>query len=125
VNRERAETRLRLLAEAELRRSTAPPANGTAGQRDVPSLALAAELLCTVGAVDVGAMEALPVLWIRDSSGRWHTTQTNGYYPTKTTGEVILPMAIVPPLAVGTPWADMFAAGQSAEISARLPLHWT
>jgi hypothetical protein len=67
----------------------------------------------------------LPVLWIRDSSGRWHTTQTNGYYPTKTTGEVILPMAIVPPLAAGTPWVDMFAAGQSAEISARLPLHWT
>jgi hypothetical protein len=59
VNRERAETHLRLLAEAELRRSTAPPANGTAGQRDVPSLALAAELLCTVGAVDVGAMDEI------------------------------------------------------------------
>ena len=73
----------------------------------------------------IRAVRPLPVLWIRDSSGRWHTTQTNGYYPTKTTGEVILPMAIVPPLAAGTPWVDMFAAGQSAEISARLPLHWT
>jgi hypothetical protein len=57
----------------------------------------------------IRTVRPLPVLWIRDSSGRWHTTQTNGYYPTKTTGEVILPMAIVPPLAAGTSWVDMFA----------------
>ena len=36
MNRERAETHLRLVAEAELRRATAPPRNGTATPPDMP-----------------------------------------------------------------------------------------
>ena len=42
MNRERAETHLRLLAEAELRHTAALRADGTMSQRHVPSLALAA-----------------------------------------------------------------------------------
>ena len=49
MNRERAETYLRLLAEAELRRATALAADGTPGQRDAPSLALAAQVLIAAG----------------------------------------------------------------------------
>ncbi len=51
MNRERAETRL--LAEAELRRAAAPPGDSGPGQRHVPSLALAANVLSAVGAVDL------------------------------------------------------------------------
>jgi hypothetical protein len=59
VNRERAETHLRLLAEAELRRTTALRADGTMSQRHVPSLALAAQVLSAVGAVDVGTVDEI------------------------------------------------------------------
>jgi hypothetical protein len=66
----------------------------------------------------------LPVLWIRDGSGRWHTTRTNGFSRLGDTGEAVLWLAIVPPLDRGTAWLDVVAAGQSAEVRARLPLHW-
>lgn len=66
----------------------------------------------------------LPALWIRDSSGRWHTTRLNGYSPARDAGEVMLYPAIVPPLDSGTAWIDVLAAGQSAEVRARLPLRW-
>jgi len=33
-------------------------------------------------------------------------------------------LAIAPPLEAGTPWIDLVAAGQSAEVRARLPLSW-
>lgn len=66
----------------------------------------------------------LPVLWIRDSSGRWHTTRTNGFSRLGDTGEAVLWLAIVPPLDRGTAWLDVVAAGQSAEVRARLPLRW-
>jgi hypothetical protein len=66
----------------------------------------------------------LPVLWIRDSSGRWHTTHTNGFSRLADTGEVMLRLAIVPPLDHGTAWIDVVATGQLAEVRARLPLHW-
>ncbi len=66
----------------------------------------------------------LPVLWIRDSSGRWHTTHTNGFSHPEDTGEVVLWLAIVPPLDRGTAWIDLVAAGQSAEVRARLQLRW-
>jgi hypothetical protein len=59
MDRERAETHLRLLAEAELRRATALRADSTMGQRHAPSLALAAEVLSAVGAVDVGTVDEI------------------------------------------------------------------
>jgi hypothetical protein len=64
----------------------------------------------------------LPVLWIQDSSARWHTTQTHGTGRPGGNGEVVLWLDIKPPLERGTTWVDVVAAGQSAEVRARLPL---
>jgi hypothetical protein len=66
----------------------------------------------------------LPALWIRDSGGRWHATRTRGVNPCRDTGEVVLRLAIVPPLDRGTIWIDLAVAGPSAEVRARLPLRW-
>ena len=64
----------------------------------------------------------LPVLWIRDSEGRWHATHTNGVSPCENIGVVVLSMMIVPPLDGGTTWIEIAAAGRSARVRARLPL---
>jgi len=66
----------------------------------------------------------LPALWVRDSSGRWHATRTNGTGPSPNSGEVILWLEIVPPLDSGTLWIDVVATGRSAEVRVRLPLCW-
>ena len=71
------------------------------------------------------AVRPLPALWIRDSSGRWHTTSTNGVSPMwGDPREVMLWLAIMPPLDRGTAWIDVVATGSSAEVRARLPLSW-
>jgi hypothetical protein len=67
----------------------------------------------------------LPALWVRDSSGRWHATDTDGMMPSGTSGEVVLWLRIVPPLDRGTSWIDLVATGRSAEVRVRLPLCWT
>jgi hypothetical protein len=66
----------------------------------------------------------LPTLWVRDSSGRWHATRTNGTGLSGNSGEVILWLEIVPPLDSGTLWIDVVATGRSAEVRVRLPLCW-
>ena len=66
----------------------------------------------------------LQALWVRDSSGRWHATRTQGVGPSPNSREVIVWLAIVPPLDSGTPWIDMVATGRSAEVRIRLPLRW-
>jgi hypothetical protein len=38
--------------------------------------------------------------------------------------DFLLWLRVVPPLDHGTPWIDVVAAGQSAEVRARLPLSW-
>ncbi len=67
----------------------------------------------------------LPVLWIRDSSGRWHATRGNDVCSSGNSGEFILWLEIVPPLDRGTAWIDLVATGRSAEVRVRLPLSWT
>ena len=64
----------------------------------------------------------LPVLWIRDSDGRWHATCADGVMPWGNTGVVMVFLRIVPPLDRGTAWIDIAAAGRSAEVRATLPL---
>ncbi len=64
----------------------------------------------------------LPVLWIRDSDGRWHATHTAGVSPWGNIGVVVLSMRVVPPLDRGTTWIEITAAGRSAEVRATLPL---
>jgi hypothetical protein len=66
----------------------------------------------------------LPLLWIRDSSGRWHTTRMTGSNLSRDTGEALLWLEIVPSLDRGTAWIEVIAAGQSAEARARLPIGW-
>ena len=66
----------------------------------------------------------LPALWVRDSGGRWHATRTQGVGPSPSSREVIVWLAIVPPLDSGTPWIDMVATGRSAEARIGLPLCW-
>jgi hypothetical protein len=33
-------------------------------------------------------------------------------------------LQLVPPLTRATPWAEILASGQSAEVRARVPLRW-
>jgi hypothetical protein len=64
----------------------------------------------------------LPVLWIRDSNDRWHTTRTDGVSPWGDTGVVTLWLEIVPPLERGTAWIEISATGLSAQARVTLPL---
>jgi hypothetical protein len=64
----------------------------------------------------------LPVLWIRDSNGRWHTTRTDGVSPWRDAGVVALWLEIVPPLERGTASIEISAAGPSAQARVTLPL---
>jgi hypothetical protein len=64
-----------------------------------------------------------PVLWIRGSGGGWHTTRLAGMN-SKEGREVMLRLAIVPPLARGETGIEVIATGQSAEVRACLPLRW-
>ena len=63
-----------------------------------------------------------PVIWIRDSGGRWHTTRTRGR--SGMNGEVALRLEVVPPLSRGTAWIEVHASGRSAQARATLPLRW-
>ena len=63
-----------------------------------------------------------PVIWIRDSGGRWHTTRTRGQ--SEISGEVALRLAVVPPLSRDIAWIEVRAAGQSTQARAVLPLRW-
>jgi hypothetical protein len=67
----------------------------------------------------------LPALWVRDSSGRWHATRTQGVGPSPDSREVIVWLGIVPPLDSGTLWIDVIATGRWAQARVRLPLCWT
>ena len=66
----------------------------------------------------------MPVLWLRDGNGRWHTARPARSAPWRDTDDFLLWLRVVPPLDHGTPWIDVFAAGPSAEVQARLPLSW-
>ena len=66
----------------------------------------------------------MPVLWLRGRNGRWHTARPARSAPVRNTDDFMLWLRVVPPLEHGTPWADVVAAGLSAEVQARLPLRW-
>jgi len=66
----------------------------------------------------------MPVLWLRGRGGRWHTARPARSAPLRDTGDFLLWHRIIPPLEHGTPWTDVLATGQSAQIRARLPLTW-
>ena len=73
----------------------------------------------------------LPVLWIRDSGGRWHATRLdsvvspwggNGANPWTATRMVRVWLRIVPPLDRGTAWIEISGAGRSAQVRVTLPV---
>jgi hypothetical protein len=61
-------------------------------------------------------------VWIRDSGGRWHASRPGGWH--RASGEHVLKLQLVPPLARSTVWIEVLAAGPSAQVRVRLPLHW-
>jgi hypothetical protein len=69
-------------------------------------------------------VQPLPVLWIHDSDGHWHTTWTRGFMPQKNSSDAVLWISINPPLDHATSWIEITADGHSARARARLPLHW-
>jgi hypothetical protein len=68
--------------------------------------------------------DRMPVFWLRDRNGRWHTARPARSAPWRDTDDFLLWLRVVPPLDHGTPWIDVLAAGPSAEVRARLPLSW-
>jgi hypothetical protein len=64
----------------------------------------------------------LPVLWLRDDGGRWHTTRPFGAGTRD--GEVTMRLLIVPPLHRSA-WIEVVVAGVSAEARATLVLRWS
>jgi hypothetical protein len=60
--------------------------------------------------------------WIRDNAGRWHAGRPAGMRQTH--GEWAVKLQLVPPLARSTDAIEVLAAGRSAQVRVRLPLHW-
>jgi hypothetical protein len=67
--------------------------------------------------------DVLPLLWIRDEDGRWHTTRRNISRDYANNGELSSRLEVVPPLN-RTSWIEVLAAGSSAEVRAGLALRW-
>ena len=66
-------------------------------------------------------LPAWPLTWIRDSGGSWHTTRTLGRGGT---GQAPLRVDLIPPLSRTATWIETITTGQTAQVSARLPLRW-
>jgi hypothetical protein len=64
----------------------------------------------------------LPVLWLRDDGGHWHTTRPRGTGARD--GEVTMRLLIVPPVHRSA-WIEVVAAGASAEARTTLALRWS
>jgi hypothetical protein len=68
--------------------------------------------------------DRMPILWLRDPDGRWHTARPASSGPLRDTDDYLLWLRVVPPLEQGSPRVDVLVAGPSAEVRARLPLSW-
>lgn len=69
-----------------------------------------------------GSESDLPLLWIRDESGRWHTTRRN-ITSRLSESELMTRLEIFPPLP-RTACIEILAAGRSAQARTELPLQW-
>ncbi len=74
----------------------------------------------------LGVDLALPLsIWLRDSGGRWHAARpTDRHRGEPRDGECTMRLQLVPPLTRATPWAEILAGGQSAEVRTTVPLRW-
>ena len=68
--------------------------------------------------------DRMPVVWLRDPDGRWHTTRPAQTGQLRDTDVSIPLLKIVPPLDHGTPRVDVVVAGSSAEVRVTVPLRW-
>jgi hypothetical protein len=74
----------------------------------------------------LGVDLAMPLsIWLRDSGGRWHAARpADRHRGEPRDGECTMRLQLVPPLTRATPWAEMLAGGQSAEVRTTVPLRW-
>ena len=91
-------------------------------------------LLATGVTLEAGwpyGVRPLPVLWIRDSDGRWHATCTDGVVspwgddganPWTDTCMVTVWLTIIPPLDHRITWIEISLAGEPGQVRATLPL---
>jgi hypothetical protein len=68
--------------------------------------------------------DRMPILWLRDRDGRWHTARPVRSAPLRETDDYMLWLRVVPPLDYGTADVDVVVTGPSAEVQVRLPLSW-
>ncbi len=73
------------------------------------------------GPLDVDPAFPLSI-WLRDSGGRWHAARPDRRH--QAGPESAIRLQLVPPLTRPTPWIEVLAAGQAAEVRARLTLRW-
>ena len=73
-----------------------------------------------------GIDPAFPLsVWLRDSGGRWHAARpAERRRGGSRDAEPTMRLQLVPPLTRATPWAEVLAGGQTAEVRTRLPLRW-
>jgi hypothetical protein len=73
-----------------------------------------------------GIDPAFPLsVWLRDSGGRWHAARpAERRRGGARDAEPTMRLQLVPPLTRATPWAEVQAGGQTAEVRTRLPLRW-
>jgi hypothetical protein len=77
---------------------------------------------CRPGELDSWPPMIWPMIWIRDSGGRWHATRTSGR--SGMNGEVAMRVQVEPPLSRATARIELLAAGQPAQARATSPLRW-
>lgn len=68
--------------------------------------------------------DRMPVVWLRDPAGRWHTARPAQSGQLRDTDVSMLLLRIVPPLGHGARQVDVVVAGLSAEVRATVPLRW-
>jgi len=61
-------------------------------------------------------------LWLRDSGGRWHAGRPDRCH--RAGLESAIRLRLMPPLTRPADRVEVLAGGRSAEVRARLPLHW-
>lgn len=71
----------------------------------------------------LGSMHELPLLWLRDDGGRWHTIRRQVTSYNHDDHELILQLEIVPPLP-RTATLEIVVGGATAQASATLPMRW-
>ncbi len=133
MNRERAETYLRVLAEAELRRATSQSCGDAQRAGHAARVKKVAQVLAFAGALDEGvagqllddfelALGARPTGQAASVPG-WFTRRAA--VRTRLARQVsALRVEIVPPLSRATTSIKVQATGRSAQAHARLPLRW-